>query len=346
MIFLIPAIIILILFYRLYYKQRRPIAGGILITVLLALFLLGLCGYALISPLSPVIWVILGIVALVFLMGPVLLLFSSIALMINGQRMVSREGTRVSNLLPLFLGLIMLAALLLFYTLPFFMNVNPVIPLIYSMLAIVVLFFGFLFISFANASALYYFNKPSYDEDFILILGCRVIDGKVTPLLAKRLDRAIAFYEKQIEMTGKKAKFVVSGGKGTDESVSEASVMKDYLLSKGYNESDILVEDHSRDTRENMLFSKAIIDRLKPNARGVFITSSFHVLRSSLYARDAGLDFTGIPAKTAFYYFPNAFLREFIGVLSMNRQTYAIVFAALVLCTMVPQLVFLNMGLL
>ena len=30
----------------------------------------------------------------------------------------------------------------------------------------------------------------------------------------------------------------------------------------------------------------------------------------------------------------------------MNRQTYAIVFAALVLCTMVPQLVFLNMGLL
>ena len=152
MIFLIPAIIILILFYRLYYKQRRPIAGGILITVLLALFLLGLCGYALMSPLSPVIWVILGIVALVFLMGPVLLLFSSIALMINGQRMVSREGTRVSNLLPLFLGLIMLAALLLFYTLPFFMNVNPVIPLIYSMLAIVVLFFGFLFISFSNAS--------------------------------------------------------------------------------------------------------------------------------------------------------------------------------------------------
>ena len=130
MIFFIPAIIILILFYRLYYKQRRPIAGGILITVLLALFLLGLCGYALMSPLSPVIWVILGIVALVFLMGPVLLLFSSIALMINGQRMVSREGTRVSNLLPLFLGLIMLAALLLFYTLPFFINVKHDIPLI------------------------------------------------------------------------------------------------------------------------------------------------------------------------------------------------------------------------
>ena len=164
MIFLIPAIIILILFYRLYYKQRRPIAGGILITVLLALFLLGLCGYALMSPLSPVIWVILGIVALIFLMGPLLLLFSSIALMINGQRMVSREGTRLSSFLPLFLGLIMLAALILFYTLPFFMNVNPVIPLIYSMLAIVVLFFGFLFISFANASALYYLSLINISE--------------------------------------------------------------------------------------------------------------------------------------------------------------------------------------
>lgn len=63
-------------------------------TVFLALFLLGLFGYALMSPLNPVIWVILGIVALVFLMMPLLLLFSSIALMINGQRMVSREERR------------------------------------------------------------------------------------------------------------------------------------------------------------------------------------------------------------------------------------------------------------
>lgn len=346
MIFLIPAIIVFILFYRLYYKQKRPIAGGILMTVFLALFLLGLCGYALTSPLNPAIWVVLGIVGLIFLMLPLLLLFSSIALMINGQRMVSHEGTRVSNLLTLFLGLVILSALILFFTLPLFMNANPIIPLIYSLLAVVVLFFGFLFISFANASALYAFNKPSYDEDFILVLGCLVIDGKATPLLAKRLDRAIAFYEKQVEMTGKKAKFVVSGGRGPDESVSEASVMKDYLLSKGYNASDILVEDRSRNTRENMLFSKALIDKINPNSRGVFVTSSFHVLRASLYARDAGLDFTGVPAKTALYYFPNAFLREFIGVLSMNRQTYAIVFAALVLCTMVPQLVFLNMGLL
>ena len=115
MIFLIPAIIVFILFYRLYYKQKRPIAGGILMTVFLALFLLGLFGYALMSPLNPVIWVILGIVALVFLMMPLLLLFSSIALMINGQRMVSREGTQVSNLLTLFLGLIILAALILFW---------------------------------------------------------------------------------------------------------------------------------------------------------------------------------------------------------------------------------------
>lgn len=44
-----------------------------------------------------------------------------------------------------------------------------------------------------------------------------------------------------------------------------------------------------------------------------------------MYAEDVGLKIDGIGSKTARYYLPNAFLREFIAVALMNKRLHLIV---------------------
>ena len=62
------------------------------------------------------------------------------------------------------------------------------------------------------------------------------------------------------EKTGKEAILIPSGGKGSDEKISEAEAMGKYLLDKGIPEGKIILEDHSATTFENLANSKKIID--------------------------------------------------------------------------------------
>lgn len=69
------------------------------------------------------------------------------------------------------------------------------------------------------------------------------------------MDKGIEYYQKNPT-----AKFVVSGGQGADEPVSEAFAMRKYLQSQNIPNHQILFEDKSTTTYENMLFSKRIIN--------------------------------------------------------------------------------------
>ena len=96
---------------------------------------------------------------------------------------------------------------------------------------------------------------PTFDQDFIIILGSKIKkDGSLTPLLQARVDKAIDFGNKQYEATKKKIVYVPSGGKGSDETIAEAEAIKKYLISKGIKEDQILIEDKSTSTIENMKF--------------------------------------------------------------------------------------------
>ena len=107
----------------------------------------------------------------------------------------------------------------------------------------------------------------------------------------------------------------MSGGKGDDEIISEAQSMKNYLISKNIDESSILVEDKSTTTLENMAFSKKICFENKPDPEIVFATTNYHVFRSGMFSVKAGMKSQGIGAKTKWYFWPNAQIRELIGLL-------------------------------
>ncbi len=167
--------------------------------------------------------------------------------------------------------------------------------------------------------------KPDYNKDYIIILGCAIAkNGKPLPLLRGRIDRALQFAKEQYEKTGKMPKFVPSGGKGDDECISEAESMKIYLMSQGVGEDKILVENKSTSTLENMKFSKALIEKDGCGKNIIFSTTNYHILRSGIYANQAGMNAQGIGSKTKWYFWPNAFVREFFALLANQKKGHAV----------------------
>ena len=145
----------------------------------------------------------------------------------------------------------------------------------------------------------------------VLVLGSGLIDGdRVPPLLARRIERGIRLYEKQ-KRRGHAPKLLFSGGQGADETVAEAEAMRRYALAAGVPEADLLVEDNSRSTAENLKFSKKIME-----------------LRSEgklLFSGSQGLRARGVGARTAAYYLPNALLREYVAVSAMEKRRHLVV---------------------
>ncbi len=184
-------------------------------------------------------------------------------------------------------------------------------------------------------------KKPVYDKDYIIILGCLISKaGGLLPLLKGRVNRAIRYAWDQEIATGRKLIYIPSGGQGPGEVMSEGSAMEFYLLSHGAEQDEVIAEKESANTWENMVFSKKIIDRENPGAKVAFATTNFHVLRSGILARKAGLDAEGIASGTKWYFWPNGFVREFFGIMAMNVKAHVHVGLILLLCSAITGLIF------
>ena len=111
-------------------------------------------------------------------------------------------------------------------------------------------------------------HEPAYDRDYVLVLGCRIRpDGSLYPLIRGRVDRAIDFVNAQLEATGKRAVLIPSGGQGEDEPMAEGEAMARYMRERGVPEDGILPETRSKTTRENLLFSRRLIEERGGPAR-------------------------------------------------------------------------------
>ena len=132
----------------------------------------------------------------------------------------------------------------------------------------------------------------------------------MSKLLRDRLDKAVEVYRSDPSPTV----LIPSGGQGPDETISEAEAMERYLLSKGIPEKDIIREDRSTSTMENLRFSKEIIDSREGRKYTALVTSNYHVYRALRYCRKIGLKCTGIGSHVAFYYWPSALIREYIAI--------------------------------
>ena len=107
--------------------------------------------------------------------------------------------------------------------------------------------------------------------------------------------------------------------------ISEGEAMENYLKSIGIPEERIAREDKSTNTLENMKFSKEVIDGSSDSEdkKIAFATSSYHVFRGYIMAKKSEMEDA---KKTKPYFFPNAFLREFVGLL-VDKKWSHIMFA-------------------
>ena len=166
-------------------------------------------------------------------------------------------------------------------------------------------------------------HKPKLDKDFMIILGSKIrSDGTLTPILKGRVDKAIEFSKHQEEVENKELTFIPSGGQGSDEVTSEAEAMKNYLVEQGVNPTNIIIENQSKNTIQNMVNSKKIIDENKKDGKVAFATTNYHVFRSGVIANSHGIDCEGIGSHTKWYFYANAMIREFIANLFVQKKEH------------------------
>lgn len=153
-----------------------------------------------------------------------------------------------------------------------------------------------------------YGAKPQPGADYVIILGAQWKQGGPSEALRRRLDKAIEYLNANPD-----AIVIVSGGQGSNEPISEAAGMRQYLMNAGISEEKILVEDASRNTVENLVFSGRLLD--KENDRVVIVSNNFHIFRALRIAEKQGYaKVEGMAASAVTGLVPNNLLREFLGV--------------------------------
>ena len=242
-----------------------------------------------------------------------------VLLIINGIQMIRKESATPAHLLSLGLGIVIgigeIAAIIYVLGLTEMVNLQKANVWI-LLLVFTVFYFSMLVLSFVIYSIFIQLMPHRMNFDYVIIHGCGLAGGeRVTRLLSNRIDKAIEIYKK----CRKKPVIIPSGGRGSDEKISEAEAMKNYLLEHGIPAESVVMEDQSTTTWENLTNSKAIIDAQDGRKKTALISSNYHVYRCLRLARQAGLKCTGIGADVASYYWPSALIREFIAVFLQKK---------------------------
>lgn len=173
-------------------------------------------------------------------------------------------------------------------------------------------------IFFVLVFSLIYFQILKYSSsnlnkevDYMIVLGAKLWGEKPSPVLQRRLEKAIDYLKKY-----KKTKVIVSGAKGSDEIITEALAMKNYLVKNNIDSKRIFMEDKSFSTKENIKNSLQIIKNKDSSINEVVVvTNGFHVFRSSLLVKRFGFKPFAIasstPSSIVFY----SYIREALAVI-------------------------------
>lgn len=94
-----------------------------------------------------------------------------------------------------------------------------------------------------------------------------------------RLFQTISLYRQ-----GRIKQILISSGNAslTDNEVKEADLVKKFLHESCIPDSAILIENQSRNTVENAKFSALLIQKTRPNAKVLVVTSAWHIHRAKL----------------------------------------------------------------
>lgn len=152
-------------------------------------------------------------------------------------------------------------------------------------------------------------NQPE-NPATVVILGCKVKNGKPSLMLKKRLDAGAAYLEQHPEIS-----VIVCGGQGIDESISEAACMAEYLITEKKIDPDrIYLEDQSTSTQENLENAREILKAHDLTNEIILVTDGYHQYRASRFAEQLQLQASAVCARTSWYLVPSYWVREWLGI--------------------------------
>lgn len=316
--------------HRITQDPRRIAAYGY--TVIGAVTTLLTAGLLLYELADWPILLVVTVIAAIFVIGvgtvvgyPLLVAF----LLWAGITTLRRESRSLGNALSLLagIGLLLLPTTLALFEPDDIVREDLAYYLQYGVhtgLLLLITYIATCFAAFMVASSAYRWRKPKCPSSAVIVLGSGLVNGEVPPLLASRLQRGI---KAQQDDPGEPI-LITSGGRGDDEPVAEGVAMRDYVIDQGVNPDDVVAEDQSTNTEENLQYSRKLLP--DTNAPVTVVTSSYHVFRAALLTRELGLLARVVGARTARYYLPSAIIREFAAIMRDHLKVHVIAIVGII----------------
>jgi len=165
---------------------------------------------------------------------------------------------------------------------------------------------------FVTAVRIYNYGSNSVDTkaDAAIVLGAAVWTNSVSPVFRERINHAI-----ELHRLGKVSILIFTGGQGSANEPTEAATARAYALANGIPSQDILIEQKSHTTYENILYAKRLADANKIK-KVLVVSDPMHMRRAMTMAADVGFDAYSSPTPTTKYQTWRTQLKE------LGRETF------------------------
>jgi uncharacterized SAM-binding protein YcdF (DUF218 family) len=175
-----------------------------------------------------------------------------------------------------------------------------------TLIAILVFLIGY------TATRIYIFgsNSPDMKADAAVVLGAAVWSNQVSPVFRERINHAIDLYRQH-----KVRKIIFTGGQGNPNEPTEAGAARAYALQSGVPKDDILIEESSHTTFENIVYARQLARDNGLN-KVLIVSDPMHMKRAITMATDIGLDAYPSPTPTTRYITWKTQLEE------LSRETF------------------------
>lgn len=148
-----------------------------------------------------------------------------------------------------------------------------------------------------NAISIWNYAKESETQkaDVAIVLGAAVYGEDVSPVFRERINHSVWLYENGFVDT-----IIMTGGYSEGNTLSDSYIAKQYAISCGVDESDILIEELSAITQENLKYAKEIMEE-NGLETALLVSDPLHMKRAMLLAEDAGIECNSSPTTTSRY---------------------------------------------
>lgn len=159
---------------------------------------------------------------------------------------------------------------------------------------IVILFMVYLL---SDALSIWFYGKKdeTCKADAAIVLGAATHNGQASPVYRERLNHAVLLYRQNYV-----DKIIVTGGRAEGSEISDAQAAKEYVLGQGIPKEDVLTENKSAVTRENLLYSKEIMES-EGMVTVLIVSDPLHMKRAVFLAEDLEIEAYSSPTATTRY---------------------------------------------